>query len=109
MQSSTSLFAEDAAVEQYRKAAEKGDAEAQYELGRCYLLSKGVDQNFPEAVKWFRKAAEQGNVRAQYGLGACYFRGKGVPKDKTEAEKWFHKAAAQGHEKAKRILEGYKI
>ena len=46
--------------ELYRKAAEKGNAEAQYMLGLCYGTGKGVEMGRAEAVKWFRKASEQG-------------------------------------------------
>ena len=42
------------------KAAEQGDAAAQYNLGWMYRFGKGVQQNYSKAVKWYRKAAEQG-------------------------------------------------
>ena len=45
------------------KAAERGDANAQYRLGNCY--AEGMEKNDAEAVKWYRKAAEQGNDDAQ--------------------------------------------
>ena len=40
--------------------AEKGDAQAQYNLGALYLFGVEVAQDFAEAAKWFRKAGEQG-------------------------------------------------
>lgn len=49
------------AAEWYRKAAEQGNAEAQYSLGDCYMAGIGVTKDATEAVKWFHKAAEQGN------------------------------------------------
>ncbi len=52
------------AVEQYRKAAEQGDDEAQIKLGDCYRYGIGVEKNDDEATKWFRLAASQGNERA---------------------------------------------
>ena len=48
------------AVNRYRTAAERGDAEAQSRLGECYFLGKGVSMDKAEAVKWYRLAAEQG-------------------------------------------------
>jgi TPR repeat protein len=60
------------AVKWWRKAAEKGNAKAQYNLGWCYANGQGVPQNYTEAVKWWRKAAEQGDASAQYNLGVCY-------------------------------------
>jgi uncharacterized protein len=88
------------AVKWYRKAAEQGDAVAQYYLGLMYLNGKGVPEDDAEAVKWFRKAAEQGNAKAQYYLGFMYANGTGVPEDDAEAVKWYRKAAEQGYANA---------
>lgn len=57
-------------VNRYRKAAETGDAIAQYNLGVCYDTGEGVAQDKAEAAKWFRKAAEQGDETAQSVLRA---------------------------------------
>lgn len=53
------------AIKCYKKAAEKGYAEAQYLLGDCYKNGLWVEQDSTEAVKWFRKAAGQGYEAAQ--------------------------------------------
>ena len=68
-----------------RAKAEKGDAEAQDDLGVMYYKGQGVPKNDAEAVKWFYKAAEQGNAGAQYDLGVMYDNGRGVPKSFGEA------------------------
>jgi TPR repeat protein len=94
------------AVKWYRKAAEKGYADAQFSLGQCYRRGEGVPQDYAEAVKWYRKAAEQGDAGAQYNLGVCYANGQGVPQNKAVGIKWMKKAAQQGDEYAKNILEG---
>ena len=52
------------AVKWYRKAAEQGYADAQYNLGSCYYNGKGVPQNYAEAVKWYCKAVGQGHADA---------------------------------------------
>ena len=83
------------AVKWYRKAAEQGLSQAQYNLGVMYAEGRGVEQNDAEAVKWYRKAAEQ-IVSAQTGLGVMYAQGKGVPQNDVEAYAWFSIAAAQG-------------
>ena len=88
-----------------RKAAEQNLAEAQSDLGICYLFGKGVKQDEIEAVKWFRKAADQGLAGAQLNLGLSYENGSGVKQDKVEAAKWYHKAAEQGFEPAKEALK----
>ena len=84
------------AVKWYRKAADQGFADAQYNLGVCYHDGTGVAKDEVEAVNWVRKAAEQGDADAQNTLGVCYERGEGVAKDATEAVKWYRKAADQG-------------
>ena len=49
------------AVKWYRKAAEQGNAYAQFNLGNAYYNGNGVEQDYAEAVKWYQKAAEQEN------------------------------------------------
>ena len=89
---------------QLRKAAEAGDAEAQYELGTRLYYGNECKVNNEEAVKWFRKAAEQGHTKAQYLLGQSFVLGMGCKKNKEEAEKWLRKAAEKGYTKANAYL-----
>ncbi len=56
-------------IEQLGKAAEQGDAETQFSLGRIYFFGLGVPRDPKEAVKWYTLAAEQGNPLAQWRLG----------------------------------------
>jgi hypothetical protein len=79
-----------------RWLAERGDADAQFDLARSYGRGKGVAQSDSEAAKWYRLAAEQGHAIAQYSLGLRYIYGRGVPADLNEAVKWLCRAAAQG-------------
>jgi hypothetical protein len=46
------------------KAAEQGDAAAQYNLGAMYFRGQGITQDYKESAKWFTKAAEQGYTGA---------------------------------------------
>jgi len=87
-------------VKRYHKAAERGDANAQCQLGWIYYIGKDISQDYVEAVKWYRKAAEQGYANAQFSLGVMYADGTGVPKNDAQAVKWFHKAAEQGNANA---------
>jgi TPR repeat protein len=41
--------------------AEKGDAEAQFQLGYAYDKGQGVTADFWKALSWWRKAADQGH------------------------------------------------
>ncbi|MCH5309757.1 MAG: SEL1-like repeat protein [Prevotella sp.] len=88
------------AAKWFRKAAEQGLAQAQYNLGVCYDNGWGISQNYSEAVKWYRKAAEQGLAEAQCNLGVCYYKGEGVSQNYNEALKWCQKAVEQGYGKA---------
>ncbi len=53
------------AVYWYCKAAEQGNAEAQYNLGFCYETGRGVDMDCNKAIGWYSKAAEQGDNEAK--------------------------------------------
>ncbi len=90
----------EAAFKAFSKAAEQGDAEAQFGLGVMYTDGKGVPQDYKQAFSWYRKAAEQGLATAQFGLGAMYANGDGVPQDYVQAHKWFNLAAANGDKAA---------
>ena len=48
--------------------ATEGDADAQNNLGSCYLSGEGVKQDYEKAVVWFTLAAEQGHADAQARL-----------------------------------------
>lgn len=85
------------AVNYFHRAAEKGNVNAQVNLGNCYYFGEGVVQDKAQAVKWFQKAAEQGDADAQANLGNCYYSGEGVAQDKEQAVKWLYKAAEQGN------------
>lgn len=84
-------------IEELREKAEKGDAQAQFDLGWAYDQGNGIPQDQSEAAKWYRKAADQGHRIAQYNLGCLYHSGSGVCLDHAEAAKWYHKAVAQGY------------
>ena len=80
----------------YRKAAEQGDVDAQYNLGNMYAKGRGVRQDNAQAVQWFRKAAEQGDAEAQNNLGVMYAYGQGVRQNYKSAKEWLGKACDNG-------------
>jgi len=81
-----------------RARAEKGDIDAQFNLGVMYYQGRGVTQDYVEAARWFRKAAEQENAGAQFNLGVMYAKGQGLlVQDHVEAARWYRRAADQGH------------
>jgi hypothetical protein len=84
--------------------ATRGDAKAQYLLGKRYFDSALSPRDYQRAARLIRTAAQQGYPRAQTGLGLLYENGLGVPKSYTEALKWLHRAADQGHSVAQNEL-----
>jgi uncharacterized protein len=88
------------ALEKFKPLAERGNAEAQFDLGVMYRQGQGVPQDDGQAVAWWIKAAEQGHTEAQDNLGLRYARGQGVPRDWVQAYKWFAIAGARGNDVA---------
>jgi hypothetical protein len=86
------------------KAAEQGNATAQFELGILYVRGEGVPQDYTQAVAWYRKAADQGALAAQKAMAAAYESGRGVPQDYAQAAIWWRKAAEQGDARAEWFL-----
>lgn len=77
------------AAKWYLEAAEQGDADAQYSLGKLYAEGSGVNQNFSEALQWWLKAASHGERSAMKALGNAYCKGQGTEKNYHEALRWY--------------------
>ncbi len=93
----------------FRRAAEQGDAMAEFNLGLMHARGDGVTQNYHQALDWYFKAAEQGYPEAQYWVGMAYAGWQAVlPLDLSVAVKWWRQAAQQGHSEAIRQLEKLK-
>jgi ankyrin repeat protein len=56
------------AADIYRRAADAGSGEAQYQLGTLYLLGRGVSKNETRAQELFEQAADQNHAAAQFAL-----------------------------------------
>lgn len=81
----------------YRKAAEQGDAQAQFNLGVAYDNGEGVPQDVQRAAAWTRKAAEQGHANAQYNLGVSYENTAKACQRRSPSSGLYRKAAEQGN------------
>jgi TPR repeat protein len=88
------------AAELFLDEANRGNAQAQCNLGFMYNNGQGVPLDYKEALKWYRLAADQGDALAQNNLGVMYYEGKGVPQSFEEAAKWYRLAAEQGNAQA---------
>lgn len=88
------------AVREWRPLAEKGDADAQFNLGQAYKLGRGVPLDIAMAQSWYRKAAAQGHTQAEDALGLTLFQdGK-----KAEALPYLEKSAARDERRAQLVL-----
>jgi cell division septation protein DedD len=91
------------AVAEWRPLADKGDADAQYNLGQAYKLGRGVQaRDLAIAASWYQKAAQQGHEPAQANLALLlYTEGK-----KAAAMPWLRKCADAGDPRCQFILGG---
>jgi TPR repeat protein len=84
--------------------AERGDADAQFELGLRMLTGEGVKKNDKEGVAWMEKAANQKHLRAQFIMGSLYEDGSGVTKNEEKAFAWYQQSAENGFAPAQQAV-----
>lgn len=78
-------------------AAEAGDADAQYRLGKNLMLDATVDpRKALDALQWLSRAAESGNSSAMIHLARMYRNGIGALQNYDHAARWITRAAEQG-------------
>jgi TPR repeat protein len=58
------------------KAAENGDANAQYQLAAILASGDGLEKDTEKAAYWYRKAAAKKHPEAMYNLGLMYLLGE---------------------------------
>jgi hypothetical protein len=75
-------------IERLLETANKGDAQAQTELGAVYETGYGGVRNYEEALRWYRIAASQCDPYAQLKLGKMFQYGFGVKRDEVQAFMW---------------------
>ena len=75
------------ALKWYRKAADQGDADAQYSLGVMYANGDGVTKDDAEAYKWWLLAGAQGDETAKENNGVIEKRL--TPEQRAEGQKRF--------------------
>lgn len=81
-------------------AAERSNADAQYELATECRVGDHLEQDYKLALKWYSRAAKAGHVEALNDLGSMLLNGLGCPKDAEAAVECYRKAAAAGHTEA---------
>jgi len=71
------------------EAANLGQREAQFNIGKMYELGESVAKNQKEAIKWYLKSANQQYYEARITLATKFELGDGVEKNFKEAMKWY--------------------
>jgi hypothetical protein len=84
------------AVQKFKSAVMKGNADAQTYLGHMYEIGLGVTQDFAEAFRLYTMAAVQGQPYGQNNLASMYLKGQGITQDYAEALRLYKLAAEQG-------------
>jgi uncharacterized protein len=84
-----------------QKAAQGGDAAAQFQLGRAYHRGNGVEQNPRKALELIRQAAEAGDLDAIDSMGFLYAKGELVAMDEKKAVEWFKRGVEAGSARSK--------
>ena len=73
--------------------AQRGDRNAQYNMGILYTKGLGVRRDDAQAALWYRRAADQGWAQAANDLALAYAFGQGVPRDQVLSYVWLTRAA----------------
>lgn len=89
-----------AAVRAWQPLAERGNADAQFNMGQAFKLGRGVAQDIAMAEIWYRRAASQGHLQAEDNLGLILF----ASGQRGAAMHYIRKSAARGEARALFLL-----
>jgi TPR repeat protein len=76
--------------------AERGDADAQFTIGRVYVQSEHLPNALEQARYWLTRSAEQQHAQAMLQLGRLFQAAQAAFQDNAEAFKWYLRAAELG-------------
>lgn len=88
------------AVAIWRSLADRGNADAAFNLGQAYRLGRGIPADAAQAKRWFQKAAAAGHLDAQVSLGLLLFDAG----DRDSGLAWLQKAAQRGEPRAMLVV-----
>jgi TPR repeat protein len=89
-------------------AAERGNAEAQNEIGLAYLVGDfGVPVDYAAARRWLEASVASGDEIGAYNLSRIYFGGLGVEASNARGEELLRIAAAGGYLAARCALAAW--
>lgn len=91
-----------------RHQAEKGNPEAQFQLGLLHYdppTGSGIGQSYRRAFLLFFESALRGHSTAQHNVGAMYWNGDYVAQNVVEGYAWFQVAALAGDSAGQRKVK----
>lgn len=89
-----------AAVTEWKGPAERGDADAQFNLAQAYRLGRGVPEDLNLAESYYAKAAAQGHTKAADNYGLLLFQSR----RREQAMPYVTAAAERGDPRAQYLL-----
>lgn len=94
------------AMQHFKVAAELGQAEALFLMGRLHEQGMGVSADEEKAMDYFRQAADNGDPKAQFRLAQATLDSadKADSAEQEVALSWLNKAAEQEHAQAQTTL-----
>jgi TPR repeat protein len=92
------------ATEPVEVLAQRGVAEAQFNLGVRFASGHGGVHDYAQAEHWYLKAASQNHALAHFNLGMMHAHGQGMPTDSRKSLVWMEKAAHLGDASAQFTL-----
>jgi TPR repeat protein len=83
-----------------KQEADRGDSDAEVNLGYLYARGQGVAANQAEAFHLYDLSAQQGNGEGMNALGYKYDLGTGIKPDLNQAIRWYCAALHRGNPRA---------
>src|SRR5690348_14509301 len=81
----------------FKRAADQGNPDAQFNLGAMYYAGMGVSKNQATALSYFQQAAHHGHTRAIYNLAQMHLNGLGTLRSCALAVKLLKTVAERGN------------
>lgn len=92
------------AVEKFKRAASLMYPSALANLGLCYALGRGVEENEKTAYRYFKFAADLGNPTGLFYMGDSHLHGRVAQQNDSLAFEYFNQAALKGYKRAYRMV-----
>lgn len=89
------------AVALWAEEAQRGNPDAQYNLGQAFRLGRGVPQSLERAIEYYRAAAKAGHKGAAEQLGLIYYD---RPETRFAAIELLRALAAEGRPRAAYVI-----